>query len=550
MKKIDDVIVIGHKSPDTDSICSALAYANLKNKINGGGYKAMRAGDVNKETEYVLNRFNVEAPEYIEDVRTRVCDIELKEVGGVSGEISIKEAYLKMKKEEAVTLAVTNNDGYIEGIISIGDIASSDMDVYDNTIVSKANTSFKNIVDTLDGKVVAGDVSGNFSSGKIFIGANTPDMMEEYLSEGDLVILGNRFESQYFAIEKGVRCIVLGSNSTVSPIIKRRAEERGCIIITCPYDSFTIARLIDQSMPVKYFMSTKDILTFSIDDFTNDVKETMAKNRHRYFPVIDENGKYMGQISKRSFLDTDKKKLILVDHNERNQAVNGLDFAEITEIVDHHRLGNIETVNPVFFRNQPVGCTATIIYQMYNENGVEIEPSIAGLLCSAIISDTLMFRSPTCTPVDKEAALKLAEIAGIKVEEHAEEMFKAASDLASKTPEEIFYSDFKKFNAAGVDFGVGQITSMNSSDLESIKPEISGFMEELLAKGGVDMLIFMLTNIIDESTILLFKGARAKEVIQAATNAVSEDGETVFAPGMVSRKKQLIPQVLAALNNL
>lgn len=550
MKKIDDVIVIGHKSPDTDSICSALAYANLKNKINGGGYKAMRAGDVNKETEYVLNRFNVEAPEYIEDVRTRVCDIELKEVGGVSGEISIKEAYLKMKKEEAVTLAVTNNDGYIEGIISIGDIASSDMDVYDNTIVSKANTSFKNIVDTLDGKVVAGDVSGNFSSGKIFIGANTPDMMEEYLSEGDLVILGNRFESQYFAIEKGVRCIVLGSNSTVSPIIKRRAEEKGCIIITCPYDSFTIARLIDQSMPVKYFMSTKDILTFSIDDFTNDVKETMAKNRHRYFPVIDENGKYMGQISKRSFLDTDKKKLILVDHNERNQAVNGIDFAEITEIVDHHRLGNIETVNPVFFRNQPVGCTATIIYQMYNENGVEIEPSIAGLLCSAIISDTLMFRSPTCTPVDKEAALKLAEIAGIKVEEHAEEMFKAASDLASKTPEEIFYSDFKKFNAAGVDFGVGQITSMNSSDLESIKPEISGFMEELLAKGGVDMLIFMLTNIIDESTILLFKGARAKEVIQAATNAVSEDGETVFAPGMVSRKKQLIPQVLAALNNL
>lgn len=550
MKKIDDVIVIGHKSPDTDSICSALAYANLKNKINGGGYRAMRAGDVNKETEYVLNRFNVEAPEYIEDVRTRVCDIELKEVSGVSGEISIKEAYLKMKKEEAVTLAVTNDDGYIEGIISIGDIASSDMDVYDNTIVSKANTSFKNIVDTLDGKVVAGDVSGNFSSGKIFIGANTPDMMEEYLSEGDLVILGNRFESQYFAIEKGVRCIVLGSNSTVSPIIKRRAEEKGCIIITCPYDSFTIARLIDQSMPVKYFMSTKDILTFSIDDFTNDVKETMAKNRHRYFPVIDENGKYMGQISKRSFLDTDKKKLILVDHNERNQAVNGLDFAEITEIIDHHRLGNIETVNPVFFRNQPVGCTATIIYQMYNENGVEIEPSIAGLLCSAIISDTLMFRSPTCTPVDKEAALKLAEIAGIKVEEHAEEMFKAASDLASKTPEEIFYSDFKKFNAAGVDFGVGQITSMNSSDLESIKPEISGFMEELLAKGGVDMLIFMLTNIIDESTILLFKGARAKEVIQAATNAVSEDGETVFAPGMVSRKKQLIPQVLAALNNL
>ncbi|MCJ7857029.1 putative manganese-dependent inorganic diphosphatase [Lachnospiraceae bacterium NSJ-143] len=547
MKKIDDIIVTGHKNPDTDSICSAIAYANLKNAINGGGYVAMRAGDINKETEYVLNRFKVEYPQLVDDVRTRVCDIELKKVEGVSGEISIKEAYLKMKKEEAVTLAVTTDDGYLEGIISIGDIASSDMDVYDNTIVSKANTSFKNIVDTLDGKVVAGDISGHFSSGKVFIGANTPDMMDEYLSEGDLVILGNRFESQYFAIEKGVRCIVLGSSSTVSPIIKRRAEEKGCIIISSPYDTFTIARLIDQSMPVKYFMSAKDLLTFSIDDFTNDVKETMAKNRHRYFPVINENGKYMGQISKRSFLDTGKKKIILVDHNERNQAVNGVEFADILEIIDHHRLGNIETINPVFFRNEPVGCTATIVYKMYNENNVEIEPTIAGLLCSAILSDTLMFRSPTCTDKDREAALRLAEIAGIEVQAHAEEMFKAASDLASKTSEEIFYSDFKKFKAAGVDFGVGQITSMNSSDLESIRPEISKFMDELLSKGGADMLIFMLTNIIDESTTLLFKGARAKEVVQAATNQTSHDGETVFAPGMVSRKKQLIPQILAAL---
>ncbi len=547
MEKINDVIVTGHKNPDTDSICSAIAYANLKNILNGGGYRAMRAGAVNKETEYVLKRFGFEAPELVEDVRTRVCDIELKKVSGISGELSIKEAYLKMKREEAVTLAITNNEGYLEGIISIGDIAASDMDVYDNAIVSKANTSFKNIVDTLDGKVLAGDVSGNFSSGKVFIGANTPDMMDDYLSEGDLVILGNRFESQYFAIEKGVRCIVLGSNSTVSPIIKRRAEEKGCIIISAPYDTFTIARLIDQSMPVKYFMSTNDLLTFSIDDFTNDVKETMAKNRHRYFPVIDENGKYIGQISKRSFLDMDKKKIILVDHNERNQAVNGIEYAEILEIIDHHRLGNIETINPVFFRNQPLGCTCTIIFKMYNENGVKIEPNIAGLLCSAIISDTLMFRSPTCTPDDKEAAEKLAEIAGIDIPSYAEDMFTAASDLASKTPEEIFYSDFKKFNAAGIDFGVGQITSMNGNDLASVKPAISKYMEELLEKGGIDMLVFMLTNIIDESTTLLFKGTRALEFIQAATNAVSEDGETVFVPGMVSRKKQLIPQLLAAM---
>ncbi len=538
MKKIDEVIVTGHKSPDTDSICSAIAYAELKNILNGGGYKAMRAGDINKETEYVLNRFEMQCPDFIEDVRTRVCDIEIKKIDGISGDISVKEAYLKMKKEETVTLAVTNDEGYLDGIISIGDIAASDMDVYDNTIVSKANTSFKNILDTLDGKLITGDINGHFSRGKVFVGANTPDMMDDYLSEGDLVILGNRFESQYFAIEKGVKCIVLGTSSTVSPIIKRRADEKKCIIMSSPYDTFTIARLINQSMPVKYFMSSGDILTFSIDDFTNDVKETMAKNRHRYFPVIDESGKYIGQISRRSFLNTGKKKIILVDHNERNQAVNGIEFAEITEIIDHHRLGNIETINPVFFRNQPLGCTATIVCEMYDENNIKIEPKIAGILCSAIISDTLMFRSPTCTPKDKSTALRLAEIAKIDIQAYAEEMFTAGSDLASKSTEEIFYSDFKKFNAAKTSFGVGQITSMNNNDLESIKPDISKFMDNLLAEGGFDMLLFMLTNIVDESTILVFKGARGKEVVQVATDAVSNDNETVFVPGMVSRRSE------------
>ena len=547
MDKKNEITVVGHKNPDTDSICSAIAYANLKNHISDAhNYVAKRCGDISKETAYVLNRFSIAYPPCIRDVRTQVSDIEIKRVDGVSGDISIKKAYGLMKKQNAVTLAVTKADGSIEGVITIGDIAASDMDVYDNRIVSKANTSYKNIIETLLGRVLCGAIDGYFNEGKGTIAANTPDLMVEYISAKDMVVTGNRFESQFFAVEMGVSCMVVCTNNDVSDTILKHAKEKGCVIISSPYDSYTVARLINQSMPIKYFMSSKNLLTFNIDDFTNDVKDVMAKNRHRYFPVLNEKGEYIGQISKRSFLDMEKKKLILVDHNEKNQAVDGVEYADILEIIDHHRLGSLETMNPVFFRNQPLGCTATIVYQMYNENGVEITAEIAGILCAAIISDTLMFRSPTCTPVDKIAAENLAELAGINIQEFAEEMFSAGSSLKERSDEEIFYQDYKEFTNGGMNFGVGQITSMNDNDLQVLKARMNDYMDKLIAKGGMDMIIFMLTNIIDESSILVVKGAKSKDLLETAYGS-EFDGDSIFVPGMVSRKKQLIPDLIQAI---
>jgi manganese-dependent inorganic pyrophosphatase len=548
VKKISEIFISGHKSPDTDSICSAIAYANLKNKISDKTYIPKRAGEVSKETEFVLNKFGVEAPGYIDDLRPRVSDLEIRNIKGVKADMSLRDAYEKMRDEEAVTLVVTKDNGTIDGIISVGDVVKADVNVYDNSILSKAETPYKNIVATLDGKVLAGNDEGVFTNGKAYIGAYSVDKMNEYLSEGDLIILGDRYDAQDFAIEKGVKCIVLGSNFTISPIIKNKAEQKGCIIISSPYDSFTIARLIGKSMPINHFMSRENVLVFSINDFVNDVKEKMAQSRHRYFPVVDSKGVYVGQISKGMLLDVDKKKIVLVDHNEISQAIDGIETAEILEIIDHHKLGSIETINPIYFRNQPVGCTSTIVYQMYCENGVEIDKAMAGLMCSAILSDTLMFRSPTCTPQDREAVENLAKIAGIVPEEYAQEMFKAGSDLSSKTPEEIFYTDYKNFESAGIKFGVGQITSLNASDLENIKPSLSKFMEELVKKGDRNMLFIMLTNIIDESTTLLFKGEDAKEVVENGFGVKCTDGETVYVPGMVSRKKQLIPQLLSAMS--
>ena len=299
-------------------------------------------------------------------------------------------------------------------------------------------------------------------------------------------------------------------------------------------------------MPIEYFMRKDNLTKFTKDDFIEDIKGIMASKRHRDFPILDKCDKLVGMISRRNLLKAKKKKIIMVDHNELGQAVEGLDDAEIMEIIDHHRIGNIETMNPVYFRNQPVGCTSTIIWQIYKENGVEIEPSIAGLLCSAILSDTLLYRSPTCTPLDKIAAEELAKIAGINTEEYAKEMFSAGSNLHDKSAEEIFYQDFKKFAAGEATFGVGQITSLSEDELENIKQKLIPYMEKAAGLHGVQMIFFMLTNILDESTELLYKGENAKELLSEAFH-VEQPGESLYLKDFVSRKKQLIPAIVGTL---
>lgn len=538
-------IVIGHKNPDTDSICSAIAYANLKREITNEPYEAKRAGQINEETQYILERFQVKVPKYISDVGTQVKDIEIRETEGVSRDISLKKAWSLMKEKNVVTLPITRQKK-LEGLITIGDIANSYMDVYDSRVLATAHTRYKNIIETVDGEILVGKDEKYFTEGKVLIAAANPDLMESYIEKHDLVILGNRYESQLCAIEMEADCIIVCEGAPVSRTIKSMANERGCTVISTPHDTYTVARLINQSMPISYFMSKDNLITFKTEDFTVEIKEVMAKKRHRDFPVLDKSGNYVGMISRRNFLDMRKKKIILVDHNEKSQAVDGLDNAELVEIIDHHRLGSIETMSPVFFRNQPLGCTATIIYQMYQENNVRIDEKIASLLCAAIISDTLMYRSPTCTSVDKAAAEDLAKIADLNVEEFAREMFNAGSNLSSKSPEEIFYQDFKRFNLDEVSFGVGQINSMNGEELEEIKASLIPYLDKAMQAHGVSMMFFMLTNIVDESTEVIYLGANAKELIEQAFH-VEPSGETFRLSGVVSRKKQLIPAIMSAM---
>ena len=540
------IYVIGHTNPDTDSICSAIAYANLKKQITGDNYVAKRAGQLNLETRYVLERFGVTAPNYMGDIRRQVRDMEITYTKPIRGCMSLKKAWERMKDSEVATLAVCSEDGVLEGIITEGDIAESYMGMYKSDVLSEAKTSYKNIVETLGGQLLVGDMEDVLEEGKILIAAMNPDIMESYIDEGDVVVTGNRYESQLCAIEMNAGCIIVSGNFSVSRTILLQAKEHGCHVISSPYDTFTVARLLNQSIPIEYFMNKGKLVSFEKHERVDDVKEIMAKHRHRDFPVTDKEGHFIGMISRRKLLGAKKKRVVLVDHNELSQAVDGLEDAEILEIIDHHKIGSIETMAPVYFRNQPVGCTATIINMMYHENGVEITPEIAGLMCSAIISDTLMYRSPTCTPLDKITCEELAKIAGIHVEEHAKAMFNAGSAFESRTCEEIFYQDYKKFVMGDKQIGIGQLSSMDDKELLKLRDRLLPFAKGVHDKDNMDMIFVMLTDILNECTYLLCVGEGAKELAEVAFG-VTQENCTALLPGVVSRKKQMVPSLMMTL---
>ena len=554
VEELKKTLVLGHRNPDTDSICSAICYAGFKHQLTGENYEPCRAGNVNPETQYVLDYFKLKAPRLVENVKTQVKDIEIRKTKGVSRGISLKNAWGLMQENNVVTLPCVTEEGLLEGVITIGDITKSYMNLYDSSIISKACTKYANILDTLEGSMVVGDSEAYFDRGKVLIAAANPDLMENYIEKHDLVILGNRYESQLCAIEMEAGCIIVCEGAGVSLTIRKLAQERGCAVITTPYDTYTTARLINQSMPISYFMTKENIIEFSEEDYLDDIREIMASKRHRDFPILDSDGKYIGMISRRNLLGAKGKSIILVDHNEKSQAVEGMESADIREIIDHHRLGTVETMSPVFFRNQPLGCTATIIYQMYQENHIEIDKTTAGLLCSAIISDTLLFRSPTCTPIDKAAGLALAQIAGLDIEKYAIDMFSAGSNLKGKSDGDIFYQDFKRFTVGNSVFGIGQITSLNAVELKDLRTRMSAYTEKEREQHEIDMMFFMLTNILTESTDLICTGQGAEQLIANAFHVKDEDMENVSGqtgivklPGVVSRKKQLAPQVMMAL---
>ena len=547
-----NIWVVGHKNPDTDSICAAIAYANLKNIIaeREGNKKVhyipSRAGEVNAETVYVLSRFGLEQPEYISDVGTQIKDIMFRRTEGVEGHISLKKAWELMKSADVVTLPIVNKKNKLEGIVVTGDIAESYMDVYDNAILSKSRTQYRNMMETLEGKLVTGNEHAYFVQGKVVMATGSPEVTRTTIERDDLIIVGDNEEVQLVAIEAGASCLIVTNNLKVSEEVVEKADRHEVVIISSPYDSFTVSRLINQSMPLKSIMTTEGIVTFELDDYVEEVRDITAKIRHRDFPILDEKQNYVGMFSRRNLLNAQKKQLILVDHNEKSQAVNNVDEAEILEIVDHHRLGSLETIAPVYFRNQPLGSTSTIIYQIYQEKNVEISKQMAGILCAAIVSDTLMFRSPTCTQLDVAAAKELAAIAEIEIESFANEMFTAGSDFDNKTEDEILNQDFKIFYLGDLSFGVAQVSAMGQSELDKVRERVEKKLVVMCGEKRVQMIYVMLTDIMKEKTTLIYYGEGAEGIAKEAFGRTSSGG-CIELKGIVSRKKQFIPAIMNAL---
>ena len=538
--------IIGHQNPDTDSICSALAYAWLKNRGSlTGKYEARRAGHVNRETWFVLQHFGFEAPRLCTDVSPQIKDIDIRKQPGIDAEMSVRAAWNLMRDVEIDTLCITDADNELKGLITIKDIADANMDLFDTGVLAAANTSYHNLLETLEAELIVGDADGRITQGNICIGTS-PEIMEELVKPGDLVLVSNRYETQMCAIDCGASAIVVCCGSAVPRTIVARAQEKGCTVLATPYDTYAAGRLVTTAAPVRHFMRTHDLMKFSVNTPIEDARKIMASVRHRYFPILDENGKYCGVVSRRNLLNLHRKKLILVDHNERTQAVDGLEQAEILEIIDHHRIGNLETTGPVYFRNVPVGCTATILYQMYQEQDMTPSKEIAGLLLSAILSDTLMFRSPTSTPQDEATAKALAEIAGEDIPTYAEQMFEAGADLTGRDAEDVFRSDFKAFSRGDAKFGVGQSIYMTDKSRAAAEALVGPFLPEAGRREGLPMIFYMFTDMKTQSTDLMYWGQGTEAIVRDAFGVEPKDGMAVL-PGVVSRKKQLIPPLLAAL---
>ncbi len=547
------IYVIGHKNPDTDSICAAIAYANLRNVIEGTDrYVPRRAGHTNPETKFVLKTFNIRKPEYLDTLEPRIRDVGMRTTAGIDAETSLKKAWEQMKEEKLRTLPVFR-DGELVGMITQGDIARSMMEEHDSTVLSSSAVSCRNIVETVDGELIVGDPDAVFKEGTIAIGAANPEVMVQHIKPHSMVIMGNRADAQISALEQKADWLIVCLGSEVFEQIKRLAKENKCNIIVTPHSTYKTARLINQSMPARHVMYDGDLVFFHEQDFVKDVKKTMTKVRLRYFPILSRENKFMGMISQRNLLDMEKQQVILVDHNEKTQSVDGIESAEVIEVIDHHRIGGLQTAAPVFFRNQPLGCTCTIVARMYKENGVEISKDMAAIMCSAILSDTLCFKSPTCTDIDRKIASELAEIAGIEPEKFAEEMFRAGSEVSDKTEEEIFYQDFKVFSVEGRDIGVAQITIVGEDLIEKLSERMLPFMHELLGRTHLDAAMLMLTDVMKESTELLFVNKKEqqemKTVIEEAFRVKAEE-DHVFLPGLVSRKKQLMPRITIAMRDM
>ena len=544
----DVLYITGHKNPDSDSICAAIAYAYFKNKIGVSTAMAARLGEVNRETKFILDYFGVNEPTLIETVKLQVSDLHIDNIAPISKDISVKMAWAIMKKNDAKTLPVTDENNNLIGLVSLSNLTSTCMDIWDSHILGKSQTTLDNILDTLSGEIIYATDEPYFK-GKIVVSAMHPDSLKDIVEEGDIALCGDREDAQSLLINSKASLIIVTGKHYLSDTLINKAKENKCSIISTPYDSFTASRLITQSIPVSYIMTTGDLVSFSTEDFVDEIKSVMLETRYRSYPVVNESNKVMGSISRYHLIAQAKKKVILVDHNEKGQSVHGLEEAEVLEIIDHHRIADIQTGNPIYFRNEPVGSTSTIVSSIFFENGIIPSKKIAGILCAAIISDTLLFRSPTCTQVDKIMANRLSKIADININEFAKEMFKAGTSLSGRTPYQMLHQDFKVFNIDNIKIGVSQINTMDIEGFQSLKDDILDLMEEYTKENSFRILVFMLTDILKEGSEILVVGPD-KDIISKTFNVDFDTTNSAFLPGVLSRKKQVIPPITATIASL
>lgn len=545
----DTVYITGHKNPDTDTIVASIAYADLKNRQGDVEAIPIRLGKLNPETKFVLNFFGLEAPILKESMLLQVKDLNIDKSYAIDPTTPVRTAWDIFQDGITHSLSVIDDEGKLMGIASLSNITEPFMDVWDDKVIGRANTPIENIIDVLKAKTLAISDNPRKMNGKITVMAMNDDRpdFDSYFSEGEILILGNRTDYVEYFITRKASLIILTNGSTMDDDLKEYAIQNDVTIISTEFNSFMTSRLLPMTIPVSHVMSTEDLIYFNENDTIDHVREIMAKSRFRSYPVVDDEKKLVGSISRYHLISSKMKKLILVDHNEKNQSIDDIDQAEIIEIIDHHRVANISTTSPLFFRAEPVGSTATIISEMYLESGLRPSKEIAGILCAAIISDTLLFRSPTTTDVDRRMVDRMSKIADVDVDDFANQMFKAGTSLKEKSPKDIVEGDVKTFTIAGENVRVGQVMTMNPEELLPLRDEIVSLMEEKIAKNGESTFVLVLTDIFNETSELLVVGDHLEDIENEFENKVTNG--TISAPGVLSRKKQVIPRLTNAISN-
>lgn len=534
----EKIYVVGHKNPDTDSICSAIAMARLKARLGIEHVAPYRAGKLNRETEFVLDYFGVSVPEYLPDLQIRVKDLLNEGIPlGLTG-TSLREAWLAMKEKGQKTLPVVDHASRMLGMLTVGDIAQAyigNMGILD---FGALHVTVKNVVKTLNGSLLAGDEHEELR-GQVYVGAMHREALEEVVEPGTILLVGNRPEVQKTALRVGVSTLILTGGAVLSEELLQEAKHKGIIVISVRDDTFTVVRLLPMSIPIESIMLTEGIVSFQDDDLISEVRKKMLETRFRNYPVLDEEERVVGMISRYDLLSMSRKKVILVDHNEWGQAVTGADQAQILEIIDHHRVGGIQTGEPILFRNEPVGATCTLVAQCHREQGVAPEKEIAGILLAGILSDTVLFKSPTCTDRDRETAAYLELICGVDAKIFGTKMFKASSNLADYTPQELIEADLKTFTVGGEKVGIGQVSLMGTEGLSKIREDLRENLERLRAGQGMRYLLLMVTDLLAEGTELFVTGENPEEVAKAFGKTLHEG--SIELPGVLSRKKQVVP---------